>query len=256
MRRESAEVTAATRRQLELLEQEPVETIATVVVPRPGRHLRRGQSGTALSQLVERFALSPAHLALVAVVVAAGLAIAAWSVLHGAPTTTTVPMAHTSTPGPAPSPGTPTGGASPTELVIDVAGKVRRPGIATLAPGSRVIDAIKHAGGAKPGADLSSLNLARLLVDGEQILVGAPAAAGTASGAASGGSGGTSGSLVNLNSATLEQLEGLPGVGPVTAQKILAWRTAHGAFTAVDELLEVDGIGQKTMADIVPHVTL
>jgi competence protein ComEA len=64
------------------------------------------------------------------------------------------------------------------------------------------------------------------------------------------------GALVNLNSATLEQLDSLPGVGPVTAQKILDWRSTHGAFTSIDELLEVDGIGEKTLADMAPHLTL
>jgi competence protein ComEA len=142
-------------------------------------------------------------------------------------------------------------------VVVDVAGKVRRPGVATLPAGSRVVDAIRQAGGARPGVDLSSLNLARVLVDGEQILVGVAPAPGVAASASSrpGASGGD-GALVNLNTATLEQLDGLPGVGPVTAQKILDWRTAHGAFTAIDELLEVDGIGEKTLADMAPRLTL
>jgi competence protein ComEA len=112
-------------------------------------------------------------------------------------------------------------------------------------------------GGARSGVDLSSLNLARVLVDGEQILVGVSPAPGVAASASSRpGAAGSGDALVNLNSATLEQLDSLPGVGPVTAQKILAWRTAHGAFTAIDELLEVDGIGEKTLADMAPHLTL
>ena len=139
--------------------------------------------------------------------------------------------------------------------MVDVAGKVRRPGIVTLPVGSRVQDAIRRAGGARPGVSLTSVNLARPLVDGEQILVGAAAVpAGVAPGAV--GSTPGSGSLVNINAAGLSELDTLPGVGPVTAQKILDWRSAHGAFTSVDELLEVDGIGDKTLADIAPHVTL
>jgi competence protein ComEA len=142
-------------------------------------------------------------------------------------------------------------------VVVDVAGKVRRPGIATLPAGSRVVDAIRRAGGARPGVDLTSLNLARVLVDGEQILVGVPSAPGVAASASSRpGAAGAGDGLVNINTATLEQLDSLPGVGPVTAQKILDWRTAHGSFTAIDELLEVDGIGEKTLADMAPHLTL
>jgi competence protein ComEA len=140
--------------------------------------------------------------------------------------------------------------------VVDVAGKVRRPGVATLPAGSRVVDAIRQAGGARPGVDLTSLNLARVLTDGEQILVGVAPAPGVAASASSQPGASPGGALVNLNTATLDELDSLPGVGPVTAQKILDWRTAHGSFTAIDELLEVDGIGEKTLADMAPHLTL
>ena len=147
---------------------------------------------------------------------------------------------------------------------------MRRPGIAVLPAGSRVVDALEAAGGARPGADLQTLNLARLLVDGEQLLVGVPPASGTAAGALSGppaavpdttsGAGSTGATapaaLVDLNTADEAALETLPGVGPVTAAAILQWRTEHGAFTSVDELLEVSGIGDATLAEIAPHVTL
>ena len=130
------------------------------------------------------------------------------------------------------------------------------PGVATLPAGSRVVDALRKAGGARSGVDLSSLNLARVLVDGEQILVGRGMPGGGIAAGASTAAPGPSGALVNLNTATEEQLDTLPGVGPVTAQKILEWRSAHGAFSSVDELLEVDGIGDKTLADLAPLVTL
>jgi competence protein ComEA len=141
-------------------------------------------------------------------------------------------------------------------VTVDIAGKVRHAGVATLPAGSRVVDALRKAGGARPGVDLSSLNLARVLVDGEQILVGRGVPGGGIAAGASTAAPDPGGSLVNLNTATEEQLDTLPGVGPVTAQKILEWRSAHGAFSSVDELLEVDGIGEKTLADMAPHVTL
>lgn len=148
-------------------------------------------------------------------------------------------------------------GGSPTgTIVVDVAGKVRRPGIATLPLGSRVVDALESAGGPRRGVRLGSLNLARVLVDGEQILVGVPAPAGVAAGAAAAptSAGGTA--MVNINTATQAELEELPDVGPVTAQSILDFRAENGTFTAVEELLEVSGIGDATLAKMAPYVTL
>lgn len=150
----------------------------------------------------------------------------------------------------------PTTSPGPASVIVDVAGRVRRPGVFTLPAGSRVIDAIRKAGGAGPKVDLSGLNLARVLSDGEQVLVGRPAAAGVAAGAASAPGAAATGGLLNLNTATMEQLDGLPGVGPVTAQKILSWREEHGRFSSVDELLEIDGVGEKTLADLAPMLTL
>lgn len=154
-------------------------------------------------------------------------------------------------------PGASPGGGAGGYLVVDVAGKVRHPGVIQLPIGSRVIDALRKVGGARPSVDLTTLNLARPLTDGEQILVGRPAAAtGGVAGAASAASPTVPGALINLNSATQEQLETLPGVGPVTAQKILDWRSAHGRFSSVDELMEVSGIGEKTLARLAPYLTL
>jgi competence protein ComEA len=147
-------------------------------------------------------------------------------------------------------------------LVVDVAGKVRRPGIYRLPGGARVADALESAGGVRPGTDVSGLNRARRLVDGEQIVAGgAPAAggAGKAPGGAAQGTGatgsGASGGTVSLNSATVEQLETLPGVGPVLAQHILDFREEHGGFTSVDQLNDVNGIGARRFADIEPRVS-
>ncbi len=120
-----------------------------------------------------------------------------------------------------------------------------------------MVDAVEAAGGPRRGVELSGLNLARVLVDGEQVVVGLPAPPGVAASAASvPGAGPPPGALVNINTATQAELETLPGIGPVTAQAILQWRTDNGAFSAVDELMEVSGIGEATLADIAPFVTV
>ncbi|WP_405831762.1 helix-hairpin-helix domain-containing protein [Streptomyces sp. NBC_01176] len=142
-------------------------------------------------------------------------------------------------------------------IVVDVSGKVRSPGLQRLPAGSRVEDALRAAGGVRPGTNTEGLNRARLLVDGEQVVVGAPApAAGPATGgsltggAGGAGSGAAPSAPVSLNTATVEQLDTLPGVGPVLAQHIIEYRTEHGGFRSVDELREVKGIGDRRFADL------
>jgi competence protein ComEA len=141
-------------------------------------------------------------------------------------------------------------------VVVDVTGKVRRPGIATLPEGSRVVDALRAAGGARRGASLAGLNLARVLSDGEQVVVGVAPASGTAASLAAAPTASTPGALVNINTAAQPELESLPGVGPVTAQKILAYRQDNGAFSSVDQLLDVSGIGEATLAEMAPFCTI
>jgi competence protein ComEA len=127
-------------------------------------------------------------------------------------------------------------------VVVDVAGKVRHPGIVRLPLGSRVDDALRAAGGPLPGASFDGLNRARKLTDGEQVLVGVQPAAGL-------GSAGSPGDArVDLNAADVAALDGLPGIGPVLAQKIVDWRTEHGRFASVDQLREVSGIGESKFA--------
>ncbi|MFI6334479.1 helix-hairpin-helix domain-containing protein [Streptomyces sp. NPDC050535] len=160
------------------------------------------------------------------------------------------------------SPG-PVGAAGP-PIVVDVGGKVRSPGLQRLPAGSRVEDALKAAGGVRAGTNTDGLNRARLLVDGEQIVVGLPALAGgsgsagvgtgaSVGGASAGGAsvgGAAPAAPVSLNTATAEQLEGLPGVGPVLAQHIVDYRAQNGGFRSVDELREVNGIGDRRFADL------
>jgi competence protein ComEA len=134
--------------------------------------------------------------------------------------------------------------AAATVVVVDVVGAVRRPGLYRLEQGDRIADAVARAGGATANADLALINLAAPLADGEQVVVpkrGAAAPAGAPS--ASGSAGVPASGPVHLSTATLEQLDSLPGIGPVTAQKILDYRQKQGAFTSVDELDAVPGIG-------------
>lgn len=148
--------------------------------------------------------------------------------------------------------------AGPTVVFVHVAGAVREPGLVELPAGSRVADAVEAAGGPSRHAATASVNLARPLVDGEQVLVrkrGDPVVAAGAPGPGGGvaneaGSTGGPATPLDVNAATLEQLDSLPGIGPVLAQRILDWRTANGAFTTVEELAEVKGIGEATLADL------
>ncbi|WP_245627348.1 ComEA family DNA-binding protein, partial [Kribbia dieselivorans] len=149
------------------------------------------------------------------------------------------------------------------KVVVHVTGQVRRPGIVTLAATDRVADAIEKAGGVKSPADTAAINLAQVVSDGQQIVVpkpGVPVAAPNSGASNSGGSaggsdaGGAGGALVDLNAADQSMLEELPGIGPVLAERIIEWRTQQGRFTAVEELQEVTGIGEKLYAQISPKV--
>lgn len=139
----------------------------------------------------------------------------------------------------------PTTTVSSSQVVVDVVGAVQRPGLYRFRQGARIADAVARAGGATRRADLELVNLAAPLSDGQQILVPRRGAAG----AAAAGSGAQAGP-VHLNSATLEQLDALPGVGPVTAQKILAYRQEHGGFSSVDDLDAIPGIGPARLEQL------
>ncbi|MER5458501.1 ComEA family DNA-binding protein [Micromonospora sp. NPDC002389] len=147
------------------------------------------------------------------------------------------------------------------EVVVAVAGKVRRPGLVRLPAGARVADAVEAAGGALPGVDVAMLNPARKVTDGELIVVGVPAPtpAAPAPGAAAPGAavpGAEPGGRVNLNTATLAQLDALPGVGPVLAQRIIEHRDQRGGFRAVSDLRQVNGIGDARYEELKDLVTV
>ncbi|MCQ8189726.1 helix-hairpin-helix domain-containing protein [Streptomyces rugosispiralis] len=250
---------------------------------------RRDRAGLALRErlplwLQLRCGMELKTVAALAVALLTAVAFAAYHFWTGRPQTVRAPdpeppRAAPSEPGPTPGGQlAPPGGGR--KVVVDVTGKVRRPGLRELPPGSRVADALEAAGGVRPGADLNALNRARPLVDGEQIVVGAPAAGLPAPGAAAGGSlapnaptaptapnaptgpnapiapagPGAPGGSISLNSATAEQLDTLPGVGPVLARHIIDYRTQHGGFRSIDELREVNGIGERRFADLRPLV--
>jgi competence protein ComEA len=158
---------------------------------------------------------------------------------------------------PDPEASTSPAGSAP-GLLVHVAGAVRRPGVYSLPQGARIHEAVEKAGGATRRADLSGLNLAAKVEDGRQIVVprrgrsgGAPAAAGAAgTGTPAAGTGATPAGPIDLNTATAEQLDTLAGVGPATAQKILAYREEHGGFRTVEELDQIPGIGEKRLASL------
>lgn len=262
-------------------------TDLAVGLPIPGRHASRRAGEPLRERLVGwvvpetlrgRLTLSPGALTTVALVLALGLGLTCWFLVRSRPSAVPVPAPSpvgASVPGevlPSGGPasgaadavvGLPTASTTPAQVTVDVAGRVRRPGIAVLPAGSRVVDAVAAAGGARAGVDLTTLNLARVLVDGEQILVGVRGASAAAPAPAVGASGDSGAAavpgpdrLVDLNTADAAALEALPEVGPVTAQAIIAYRTEHGGFAAVDELLDVDGIGEATLAQIRPWVTV
>lgn len=173
---------------------------------------------------------------------------------------TTAAAAPTGTPtvGTVPTGATPTAGP-PAPLVVAVAGRVARPGLVRVPAGARVADVLEAAGGPLPGTDLAAVNLARKVSDGEQIAVGVPGATDAAPPTVTGGPagappGGPAGPAaagpLDLNAATVEQLDGLPGIGPVTAQRIVEWRTRNGRFASVDQLREVEGIGERRFGQL------
>lgn len=205
--------------------------------------------------------LDPGHRGAVALLLVCALAavVAAGVVLRGRPAEVEVPVVEqvgTALPG-APEPSPSDSAPAQSELIVAVVGEVVSPGVVRLPPGSRVQDAVRAAGGLAPGGSSGLLNLARRLVDGEQVVVGPDVAADPAVGAAAGAAGGGApGGLVDLNAATPAQLDGLPGIGPVLAERIVAWRTDNGPFASIDQLREVPGIGEAKYSSLKSKVAV
>ncbi len=236
-------------------EAEPPAPIAPVEVEPARADARVGRGGTRRAQatLPRAIRLSATHLRVVGALGVAAVVVLGAVLLSGRPEASDdiAPLAVSGDA--APSSGEESA-AEPTELVIDVIGEVVDPGIVTVPPGSRVHEAIEAAGGLDGEVDTSGVNLARVLEDGEQIIVGpAPEIAPGAAGAPAGGA--APGAKISLNQATVEQLDTLPGVGPVTAAAIIAWRDENGSFSSVEDLLDVKGIGDVTFAELRDLVT-
>jgi competence protein ComEA len=239
--------------------------------------------------------LAPAHVAallVLASVACAGL-VGLWWLARPSPGPPTAPAVATigptagaedlvlgtghGTAGGAAGTATSVGASPPADVVVHVSGAVASEGVLTLPGGARVVDAVEAAGGASGAARTDQLNLARPVQDGEQVHVptarevrtgvtgrpGAPGVAAAGGGAAAGIDGGAPGvagggaaGTVSLNRATATELEALPGVGPVLAQRVIEHREAIGGFTSVEQLLEVDGIGDQTLAELRGRVAL
>ena len=216
-----------------------------------------GRWGVVMPVAVRTGRLDPGRRGALALVLAALLAavVAGGVVWRGRPQEVTVP-AVVSTGAPLPGVSADPAPAAGGQLVVSIAGKVVHPGVVRLPPGSRVDDAVRAAGGPLPGTSTGLLNLARRLVDGEQVLVGVEPPPGAAAPGAGTAGGARAGGLVDLNTATAADLDALPGIGPVLAQRIVDWRTEHERFASVDQLREVTGIGEAKFQDLRGAVTV
>lgn len=197
--------------------------------------------------------LTARELAVYAIVALALLVAGGAWVLRARPAGVPVPAEPAVEAGPSPE------AEAEAPIIVHVAGMVRLPGVYQLGEGDRVIDAIELAGGARRGAALEALNLAAVLTDGQQILVpkrGAAPAAGVPPSGGSAPASGESTSLVNVNTADATALDSLPGIGEVLAQRIIDHREAHGPFGSVDDLISVSGIGEVTLEELRPLVTV
>jgi competence protein ComEA len=217
-----------------------------------------GLSGELLEEL-PRQRFSRRHVGVIGVLLVLSLLTAGWLLLRARPVAVASPseVVTVSSPTQPAASATPTTSKAASKIVVHVLGAVRHAGLVRLPENARVQDAVDAAGGLTNRADPGELNLAQPLRDGQQVVIGNRTdPAGEVRDQAGSGQGNDAAATgaVDLNHASQPQLEELPGVGPVTAQAILAWRQQHGRFSRIEELQEVDGIGPKTYAEIAPHV--
>ncbi len=202
-----------------------------------GRLVRRWLPGGSAGPGRRRWALAGVFAAVVVIV------LGAVTLFGGRPAPEPLPAL------PGAKPAAEARAAPPTGLVVSVIGRVRSPGLVTVPAGARVADVLRAVGGADPGADVSGLNLARKVTDGEQLAVGVLAPAAVPGAPAEGGK-------VDLNASTADQLDTLPGIGEVMAKRIVQWRTDHGGFTKIEQLRDVDGLGESKFEKLREKVTV
>ena len=239
----------------------PIEEPAQLPLESTSTGVAEGEAqlGSELMEGLPKQRFSRTHVGVIGVLLVLGLLTAGWLLLRARPVAVASPseVVTVSTPTPTGGSATPTTSKPISKIVVHVLGAVRHPGLIRLPDNSRVQDAIDAAGGLTNRADPGELNLAQLLSDGQQVVIGTttdPAGEVRDQPGSGSGSSATAAAALDLNHASQPQLEELPGVGPVTAQAILAWRQQHGRFSRIAELQEVDGIGPKTYAEIAPHV--
>ncbi len=202
------------------------------------------ESQSRVSQLLTATRIEKRHLKAVGLLLLIAAIAAIWLLSQSRTRETSLPTAKPSLVSKLPSEFAPSTGQG---VVVDVVGRVKHPGVYKLAPGSRAVDAVAAAGGVLPGTDMTTINLAQHIEDGDQIIVGAESVSPYGSSARSSGK-------LNLNRATMQDLDALPGVGPVLATRITAWRKAHGRFRTIEDLRKVPGVGDAKFADLRPLV--
>ncbi|MGD7787011.1 helix-hairpin-helix domain-containing protein [Propionibacteriaceae bacterium Y1700] len=251
-----------------------IRTVLRVPEPEAGRTEQAAEVPAAIGAASDagllRLPFTRRHLVIVAVIATVAFVLAGWFLMQAR----AVPIDEAGAPevevsSAVPDPSVSSSAASPSrpQIKVHVTGAVRRPQVVTTAEGARVGEVIDAAGGMTKDAVIGHLNLAQQVRDGQQVFVSRsddepsevrdPSSAGGSPGVPDSGNptgSGAGGGQLDLNTATAAQLEALPGVGPVTAQSILAWREEHGRFSSVAELQEVDGIGPKTYAQLAPHL--
>jgi len=229
---------------------ETKERIQPVISEQPAPAPAAGSMLTvARARITQHLRFHPREAAALAVLGLLLLIGAGLAYVRARPAAALAPPAGAVSASASPAPGT----APANTIVVDVVGAVRKPGVYNFPQGARMIDAVRAAGGFAQGAESQAINLARPLVDGEQVVVPKK---GEAPSAAAGATAQQPGGKVNINSATESDFENLPGIGPVLAQKIVDYRSQHGPFRSIQDLMKVTGIGQKKFDSLQAYITV